>query len=172
MVNLLWYSGVEKFEYLIKYWNPSQHHYGLNLLQGSRIALTYQDFPFIVSTLCTVAQTPYRSAFGCNADQDSGLSFCILHVCRSAGCLPGWAQLSAGTEPRITLGTETERQRAGSQGRYWRIRIAFSWSIRTCYNSDMAHRQMPSHCGIQCSISICFTHCSNILWVFVGIIRA
>lgn len=66
--------------------------------------------------------------------------------------------------PRITLGTETERQRAGSQGRYWRIGIAFSWSIRACYNSDMAHYQMPNHFGIQCSISIYLTHCSNIFY--------
>lgn len=132
------------------------------------------DFLFIVSTLCTATQTPHCSAFGFNADHDSGLSFCILHVvvCRSAGCLPEWAQLSVGTEPRITVGTERERQRAGSQGRYWRIHIAFSWSIRTCYNSDVARCQMPSHCGIQSSISICFSHCSNILSVFVGIIHA
>lgn len=36
------------------------------------------------------AQTPHDRVFGFNADQDSGLSLCILHVVvgRSAGCLP------------------------------------------------------------------------------------
>lgn len=140
----------------------------LNVSQDSQMALHYQGLPFIVSTLSTAAYTPYQSVLGFNADQISGLSFCILlvTVCRSTGCLSEWDQLSAGKEAWITLGTESDR--AGSQVRYWRIHIAFSWSIRTCNNSDMACCQMSSHCGTQCSISISFTHCSNILLAFVA----
>lgn len=120
-------------------------------LHSCQIAL--RDSPSTVSTRRMAAQTPHHCPF---ANHDSGLSLCILHVvvCRSAGCLPEWAQLSAGTEPRINLGTETETQRAGRQGRYWRIHIAFSWSIRTCYNSDVARRQIVAFGAVYPSVSV------------------
>lgn len=122
-------------------------------------------FPFTVATPCTLAQTGYRCTSGSCVDL---YSECSVQKCQ----LSARVSLSvSGHRGPVTLGTETERQGAGSQGRYGGIRMAFSLSIRTCYNSDMAPRQIPSLCDTQRSISICFTHCSNIVRVFVGIVH-
>lgn len=119
--------------------NPPHHYYKLMALLFLSLFLV-----FVISTLLGGFWPSFC------------MYFCAELLIAQSEFICQWTQTSG------SLLAQRWKDRAGSQGRYWRTGIAFSWSISAYYNSDIA----CCHSGIQWRISIHLTHCTKcFLWV-------